>query len=282
LPLLTGMKAFQYPSPLHVKIIPDLVRDTGASILLATDTFVNQYARQAEPDDLRGLKFIVCGAEKVRDETHDLIVDRFGPIPVLEGYGATEASPVIAVNKPTDNRRGTVGGLVPGVETRVEPVEGIRRGGRLYVRGPNVMAGYLNENGVLEPPAGGWHDTGDVVEITDDDWITILGRVKRFAKIGGEMVSLTAAETLAASLWPNARHAVIAQPDGRKGERLVLVTDQRDADVAALVAHAQAVGAAELAAPRKIVRVAEIPVLGTGKTDYVAIHRMVETEARAA
>ena len=282
LPMLTGMKAFQYPSPLHVKIIPALIRDTQASVLLATDTFVNQYARQAEPGDLKGLKFIVCGAEKVRDETHDLIIDRFGPIPVLEGYGATEASPVIAVNTPKDNRRGTVGGLVPGMETRIEPVDGIRRGGRLYVRGPNVMAGYLDEAGRLEPPPDGWHDTGDVVEMTDDDWITILGRVKRFAKIGGEMVSLTAAETLAASLWPDARHAVIAQPDGRKGERLVLVTDQRDAEVSQLVAHAQSLGHAELAAPRKIVRVAEIPVLGSGKTDYVAIQRMVETEARAA
>ena len=282
LPILTGMKAFQYPSPLHVKIIPALIRDTEASVLLATDTFVNQYARQSEPDDLKGLKFIVCGAEKVRDETHDLIRDRFGPIPVLEGYGATEASPVIAVNTPPDNRRGTVGGLVPGMETRIEPVEGIRRGGRLYVRGPNVMAGYLNEAGVLEPPPDGWHDTGDVVEMTPDQWITILGRVKRFAKIGGEMVSLTAAETLAASLWPDARHAVIAQPDGRKGERLVLVTDQRDAEVGQLIAHAQSLGHAELAAPRKIVRVAEIPVLGSGKTDYVAIQRMVETEARAA
>jgi acyl-[acyl-carrier-protein]-phospholipid O-acyltransferase/long-chain-fatty-acid--[acyl-carrier-protein] ligase len=282
LPLLTGMKAFEYPSPLHVKIIPTLIRETGASILLSTDTFVNQYARSADPDDLKDLKFVVCGAEKVRDETHDLIIDRFGPIPLLEGYGATEASPVIAVNKPGDNRRGTVGGLVPGMETRLEPVDGIHRGGRLFVRGPNVMAGYLTEAGVLEPPPGGWHDTGDVVEITDDDWITILGRVKRFAKVGGEMVSLTAAETLAASLWPDARHAVIAEPDTRKGERLVLVTDQHDAEVGQLVAHAQAVGASEIAAPRKIVRVPEIPVLGTGKTDYVAIQRMVETEARAA
>jgi acyl-[acyl-carrier-protein]-phospholipid O-acyltransferase/long-chain-fatty-acid--[acyl-carrier-protein] ligase len=282
LPIFAGMKAFQYPSPLHVKIVPTLVRESGASVLLGTDTFVNQYARSAEPRDLSGLKFIVCGAEKVRDETHDLIRDRFGPIPVLEGYGATETSPVIAVNTPGDNRRGTVGGLLPGMETRIEPVEGIHRGGRFFVRGPNVMSGYLNDAGVLEPPEGGWHDTGDVVEITADGWITILGRVKRFAKIGGEMVSLTAAETLAAALWPDARHAVIAEPDNRKGERLVLVTDQHDAEVGKLVAHAQTVGVPELAAPRRIVKVAEIPVLGTGKTDYVAIQRMVESEARAA
>src|SRR4051812_17736414 len=168
LPILTGMKAFQYPSPLHTKQIPPLIKDAKASILLATDTFVNQYARSAERDELSGLKFIVCGAEKVREETHNLIAERFGDVPVLEGYGATEAAPVIAVNKPTDNRRGTVGGLLPGMETRLEPVEGIPGGGKLYVRGPNVMSGYLAAGGGLEPPVDGWHDTGDVVSLTDD------------------------------------------------------------------------------------------------------------------
>jgi acyl-[acyl-carrier-protein]-phospholipid O-acyltransferase/long-chain-fatty-acid--[acyl-carrier-protein] ligase len=282
LPILTGMKAFQYPSPLHVKQIPPLIKDSKASILLATDTFVNQYARSAEPGELSDLKFVVCGAEKVRDETHDLVAERFGAVPLLEGYGATEAAPVIAVNQPGANRRGTVGPLLPGLETRIEPVEGIARGGRLYVRGPNVMAGYLDESGHLEPPDGGWHDTGDVVELDADGWVRILGRVKRFAKIGGEMVSLTAAESLASGVWPDARHAVISMPDARKGERLVLVTDRLDASVDRLVAHAQTVGAPELAVPRKIVRVPEIPVLGTGKTDYVAIQRMAETDSRAA
>lgn len=280
LPLLTGMKAFQYPSPLHVKLIPPLIKDCGASILLATDTFVNQYARASGARELSGLRFIVCGAEKVREETHNLIAERFGPVPVLEGYGATEAAPVIAVNKPTDNRRGTVGALLPGIQTRIESVEGITRGGRLFVRGPNIMSGYLSATGELEPPVGGWHDTGDVVEITDDGWITILGRVKRFAKIGGEMVSLAAAEDLAATLWPDSRHAVIALPDAKKGERLVLVTDRRDADVGQLITHAQVIGAPELAAPRRIVKTAEIPVLGSGKTDYVAIQRIAEAEAR--
>ncbi len=282
LPLLTGMKAFEYPSPLHTKQIPTLVKESGASILLATDTFVNQYARAAEPGDLSALQFVVCGAEKVRDETHTLIRERFGPIPLLEGYGATEASPVIAVNKPEDNRRGTVGGLLPGIETRIEPVEGIAEGGRLYVRGPNVMTGYLNDKGEVEAPYDGWHDTGDIVTMTDDGWITIKGRVKRFAKIGGEMVSLTAAEDLASAVWPDGRHAVISMPDPRKGEKLILVTDCRHANIAPLVAHAQTVGASELAVPRKILKVTEVPVLGSGKTDYVAIQRMAETEARAA
>jgi acyl-[acyl-carrier-protein]-phospholipid O-acyltransferase/long-chain-fatty-acid--[acyl-carrier-protein] ligase len=283
LPILTGMKAFQYPSPLHTKQIPPLVKDCGASILLATDTFVNQYARSAEPGELSGLEFIVCGAEKVRDETHNLIADRFGGVPVLEGYGATEAAPVVAVNRPTDNRRGTVGGLLPGMEFRIEPVEGIPVGGNLFLRGPNIMAGYLREDGGVDPPKDGWHDTGDVVTIDPDgNWITIKGRVKRFAKIGGEMVSLTAAEDLASAVWPDGRHAVISMPDPKKGERLLLVTDRADATVTPLLAHAQSIGAPELAVPRKILKVPEVPVLGTGKTDYVAIQRMADAQPKAA
>ncbi|MEJ2814513.1 MULTISPECIES: AMP-binding protein [unclassified Caulobacter] len=282
LPLLTGMKAFQYPSPLHTKQIPPLLKDAGASVLLATDTFVNQYARASESDELSGLKFVVCGAEKVREETHNLIAEKFGNVPVLEGYGATEASPVIAVNKPDDNRRGTVGGLLPGQDWKIEPVEGITEGGRLLVRGPNIMTGYLREDGGVDAPEGGWHDTGDVVTVTDDLWITIKGRVKRFAKIGGEMVSLTAAEDLASAVWPDGRHAVISMPDKKKGERLVLVTDRQDADVSPLVAHAQSIGAPELAVPRKILKVTQVPVLGSGKTDYVAIQRMADQDAKAA
>ncbi|MGZ3276271.1 MAG: AMP-binding protein [Caulobacteraceae bacterium] len=282
LPILTGMKAFQYPSPLHIKQIPPLIRDCKASILLATDTFVNQYARSADRDELSGLKFIVCGAEKVREETHNLIAERFGPVPVLEGYGATEAAPVIAVNTPADNRRGTVGGLLPGIEARLEPVEGIPGAGKLYVRGPNVMAGYLGADGHLEPLVDGWHDTGDVVSMTDDDWIKIKGRVKRFAKVGGEMVSLTAAEDLACAVWPDGRHAVVAMPDPKKGERLILVTDRQDAEAGPIVAHAQSIGAPEIAVPRKIIRVPEIPVLGTGKTDYVALQRIVDAELMRA
>ena len=282
LPILTGLKAFQYPSPLHIKQIPPLVKDTKANVLFATDTFINQYARSAEPDELSGLTFVVCGAEKVRDETHNLIAEKFGPIPLLEGYGATEASPVIAVNKPEDNRRGTVGALLPGVETRLVPVEGIPGGGQLFVRGPNMMAGYLNAAGGLDPLDDGWHDTGDVVSISDDGWVKIKGRVKRFAKVGGEMVSLTAAEDLACAVWPDDRHAVVAMPDPKKGERLILVTDRAGAEPGPLVAHAQSIGAPEIAVPRKIIRVPEIPVLGTGKTDYVALQRIVDNELAPA
>jgi acyl-[acyl-carrier-protein]-phospholipid O-acyltransferase / long-chain-fatty-acid--[acyl-carrier-protein] ligase len=159
-------------------------------------------------------------------------------------------------------------------------VDGIPGGGRLLVRGPNVMAGYLIQGGGLEAPVEGWHDTGDVVSLSEDNWVKILGRVKRFAKVGGEMVSLTAAEDIASAVWPECRHAVVAVADPKKGERLILVTDKRDAESAPLLAHAQKVGAPELVVPKRIIRVQEIPVLGTGKTDYVALGRIVDAELR--
>ncbi len=283
LPLLNGLKAFQYPSPLHAKQIVSLLADVKASILFATDTFLNQWARVASPDDFRTLQFVVGGAEKVRDETHHLFNTKFGGVKLLEGYGATEAAPVVAVNHPDRNRPGTVGQLLPGMEARVEPVEGITDGGRLYLRGPNVMAGYMSADDPdrVEPLPDGWHDTGDIVDIDPEGYIAILGRVKRFAKIGGEMVSLSAVEGLVAAVYPEARHAVVAVADSKKGEKLVLVTDRGDADVTRLAEWAREHGAPELAIPKKIVRVGELPVLGTGKTDYVAIQTLVEMDKAA-
>ena len=283
LPILHGMKAFQYPSPLHAKQIVELLPEVKASILFATDTFLNQYARVAAPDDFATLQFVVAGAEKVRPETHHLFNTRFHGLKLLEGYGATEAAPVVAVNHPDRNRPGTVGQMMPGLEWRIDPVDGIPDGGRLFLRGPNVMRGYLaaDDPQSIEPLAGGWHDTGDIVDIDKDGYVSILGRVKRFAKIGGEMVSLTAVEGLASAVWPDSRHAVVSIPAARKGEKRVLVTDRRDADVARLAEWARSHGAPELAVPKKILRVTEVPVLGTGKTDYVRIQQMAELEKAA-
>lgn len=283
LPLLQGLKAFQYPSPLHAKQITELLPQVKASILFATDTFLNQYARVAGPDDFRTLKFVVAGAERVRDETHHLFNTRFHGLKLLEGYGATEAAPVVAVNHPDRNRPGSVGQMLPGMEWKLEEVPGIADGGRLYLRGPNVMEGYLSAEDprAIDPLPEGWHDTGDIVAIDDEGYVQILGRVKRFAKIGGEMVSLTAVEGLASAVWPEARHAVVAIADSRKGEKLVLVTDRKDADVSRLAEWARSHGAPELAVPKKIMRVAEVPVLGTGKTDYVAIQQMAELDKAA-
>jgi len=283
LPLLQGMKAFEYPSPLHAKQITDLLPQVKASILFATDTFLNQYARVAEPDDFATLQFVVAGAEKVRDETRQMFNTKFGGVELLEGYGATEAAPVVAVNHPDRNRPGTVGQIMPGMEYRLDTVPGIEGGGQLFLRGPNVMAGYISPNDPkgIEPLAGGWHDTGDIVDIDEEGYITILGRVKRFAKLGGEMVSLLAVEDMAGAVWPDNRHAAVSVPDSKRGERLILVTDHEGAASAELSEWARDNGAPELAVPKKIIKIAVIPVLGTGKTDYVAIQKLVEDALKA-
>lgn len=278
LPLLQGLKGFQYPSPLHAKQITDLLPQVGATLLFATDTFLNQYARVAEPGDFATVKFAVGGAEKVRDETRALFESKFGNVELLEGYGASEAAPVVAVNQPGNNRPGTVGQLLPGIDYRLEPVEGVDAGGRLIISGPNVMSGYATNGEPLEwePVEDGWLDTGDIVDVDEDRFVTIRGRAKRFAKIGGEMVSLTAVEGIAGGVWPDNRHAVVAIPDTRKGEKLVLVTDRQDAETADLSAWARANGAPELVVPKKIIKVDEIPVLGSGKTDYVSLQKLAE------
>ena len=270
LPIFSGMKTVLYPSPLHYKQVPALIRDTKATVLFATDTFLQGYARAAGEDDLKSVRVVVCGAERVKEQTRALW-RKWGTI-ILEGYGATECSPVIACNLPHNNTPGTVGALLPGIEARLEPVEGIAEGGRLMVRGPNVMKGYMlaEAPGVIEPPEGGWHDTGDIVTIDQRGMVAIKGRAKRFAKIGGEMVSLAAVETMVASLWPNANHVVVSIPDPRKGEQLVLVTDKPDADKSALLERAKSDGFAELWVPRAILVVGQIPVLGSGKVDLPA------------
>lgn len=275
LPLLTGHKTFLFPSPLAVKEIPKLIHDTGANVFFATDTFAQQYARNAADGDLSCIKLMVCGAERVKEETRDIYLSRFG-VELLEGYGATEASPVISVNAPEHNRHGTVGRFLPGIEWRLEPVPGIEGGQKLFVRGPNVMRGYLDPTkpfGIDLLPEG-WHDTGDVVDVDADGYIRILGRVKRFAKVGGEMVSLNAVEGYAAAVWPNNMHAAIALPDTRKGERIILFTDNPHAIAEDLVSWARANGAPEIAVPKRIVNIEAIPVLGSGKTDYVALQKL--------
>lgn len=268
--LLNGMKVVLYPSPLHFKQVPKLIHETRATFLFATDTFLVGYARAADAGDLSSLQNVVTGAEKVKDSTRALWSK--WPATILEGYGCTECSPVLACNIPTDNRHGTVGRLLPLIKHRLEPVEGIHDGGKLVVHGPNVMLGYMHVSapGQIQPPEGGWHDTGDIVDIAADGFVTIKGRAKRFAKIGGEMVSLAAVESLASTLWPGATHVAVALPDARKGEQIILITDKPDADRSEFIASAKEQGAAELQIPRAILVVGAIPVLGSGKIDYPA------------
>jgi acyl-[acyl-carrier-protein]-phospholipid O-acyltransferase/long-chain-fatty-acid--[acyl-carrier-protein] ligase len=273
LPLLNGTRIFFYPTPLHYHIIPELCYGLGASILFGTNTFLSGYARHAHPYDFYRMRYVIAGAEKLQSETRRIWHEHFG-IRILEGYGVTETSPVISVNTPHSNKFGTVGRPVPGMEYRLEPVEGIHRGGRLVVRGPNVMSGYLyhgSEGDIVPPSAGaesGWHDTGDIVDVDGDGYISIIGRAKRFAKIGGEMVSLAAVEELAGAVWPDAKHAALSVPDARKGEHIVLLTDAPQADRHALLAMARQIGVEEREVPRRVEIVDEMPLLGSGKIDY--------------
>lgn len=275
LPLLGGMKAVLYPSPLHYRQVPKLAKAVSASILFGTDTFLQGWAKAAEPGDLDSVDVVVAGAERVRDQTRKLW--EASSTIILEGYGATECSPVIAVNQTFDNRPGSVGRFLPGMEHRLEPVEGLHEGGKLLVRGPNVMAGYIlaDRPGILAPPEGGWHDTGDIVTVDDDGFVRIQGRAKRFAKIGGEMVSLAAIESLASALWPGSTHVAVSLPDARKGEQIVLATDRAEADRGALLAYAQQQGYPELWAPKAVLVLSSIPVTGSGKIDFAGTAEMV-------
>ncbi|MCB9996885.1 MAG: acyl-[ACP]--phospholipid O-acyltransferase [Rhodospirillales bacterium] len=282
LPVLSGVKTFLYPSPLHYRIVPELVYSSNATIMFGTDTFLSGYARMADPYDFYRMRYIFAGAEKVKNETRQIYMDRFG-VRVLEGYGATETAPALALNSPMHMQAGSVGRLLPGVAYRLESVPGVDQGGRLFVKGPNVMLGYYKADnpGVLEPPEDGWYDTGDIVDINDSGFVTILGRAKRFAKIAGEMVSLTSVEAMVQAVYPDESHAVIAIPDARKGEQLILVTTAQGAAKDALSAYASENGITELAVPKTIIMTDKMPVLGSGKTDYTAVQDFV-TRRQAA
>lgn len=273
LPLLSGVPSFLYPSPLHFKVIPEMIYHSNATILFATDTFLQAYAK-ADSYDFYSLRYVFAGAERVKDETRRLWAERFG-LRIFEGYGATECAPVLAVNTPMHFKPGTVGRLLPGIDARLEEVPGLDdpEAGRLFVRGPNIMRGYLKADrpAVLQPLDDGWYDTGDICKLDGKGFVTIAGRAKRFAKIGGEMVSLTAVEALAAELWPDDQHVAAALPDPKKGEQIVLLTTRERPAPSELQAHGKTRGWAEIQLPKLLHEISEIPLLGSGKTDYGAV-----------
>jgi acyl-[acyl-carrier-protein]-phospholipid O-acyltransferase / long-chain-fatty-acid--[acyl-carrier-protein] ligase len=278
LPVFSGTRTFLYPSPLRYHDIPEHVYDTGATLLLGSDTFLASYARNASPHDFYFLRFAIGGAEKIKPETRRLWAEKFG-VRLFEGYGTTEASPVISCNSPLHYKAGAVGRPVAGMEIKIKPIEGIKDGGELVVRGLNLMLGYVKADkpGAIQPPEDGWYNTGDVVSVDEDGFITIQGRTKRFAKIGGEMVSLGAIEAVVSAEWPEARHVAVGIPEGRKGETIVLLTESDQADLSLLHRLFEASGLTKLSWPRKLIKVAQVPLLGSGKTDYSAAREMAIT-----
>ncbi|HEY2226805.1 MAG TPA: acyl-[ACP]--phospholipid O-acyltransferase [Xanthobacteraceae bacterium] len=276
LPLVSGVRLYLYPSPLHYRTVPELIYGVNATIMFGTDTFLAGYARSGHAYDFRSLRYILAGAEPVRESTRRVYLEKFG-LRILEGYGVTETAPALALNTPMFNKFGAVGRILPGMEARLDKVDGVEEGGRLVVRGPNVMLGYLKADkpGVLEPPPEGWHDTGDIVTIDEQGFVTIKGRAKRFAKVGGEMISLAAVEALVGELWPQHPSAVVAVPDLRKGERLILATQKKDATRAEFMAYAKQHHAADLMIPSEVMIFDKLPLLGSGKVDLIALAKLV-------
>ncbi len=271
--LLNGMKVFLYPSPLHYRIIPEVAYDINATMLFATNTFLKGYAKFAHNYDFYSIRYVLAGAEAVQQETRDIYAEKFG-LRILEGYGATETSPVISINTAIEYKSGSVGTLLPGMDYRIKPVSGIEQGGQLFVAGPNVMKGYFtNEQpGVLDPPRSefgdGWYDTGDIVDIDEDGFLFIKGRIKRFAKIGGEMVSLSMVEQLISQCWRDEQHAVLSIADHVKGEQLVLLTTRDNTQRKALRVFFKEHAYSELYIPKKIISIDKLPLSGSGKMDY--------------
>jgi acyl-[acyl-carrier-protein]-phospholipid O-acyltransferase/long-chain-fatty-acid--[acyl-carrier-protein] ligase len=275
LPLFNGIKVVIFPSPLQYKIIPEVIYDRGCTVLFATSTFLANYAKYAHPYDFYKLRYVVAGAERLNEEVKTTYHDKFG-IRILEGYGTTECAPVVSANTPINYRNGSVGQLVPGIEYKLEPVDGIEQGGLLHVKGDNIMKGYYlyDAPAVLVPPEDGWYNTGDIVEVDNQGFIHIKGRAKRFAKIAGEMVSLEVVEKIAQTAAPEHKHAATTKEDPQRGENIILYTTDPALKREDLQIVSKSLGTPEIAIARKIIMVEEIPLLGTGKTDYLTLKQM--------
>ncbi len=275
-----GIYVFLYPSPLHYRIIPSLLYELDCTIFFGTNTFLNGYARKAHAYDFRSVRMLIAGAEKLQEATSNIWARQLG-VRLLEGYGATECSPAITVNTLLNPRFGSAGRFLPGIEFRFEPVEGVAEGGRLWVRGPNIMRGYLNpEPNAKFQEQGGWYDTGDIARVDEDGFLFILGRLKRFAKVSGEMVSLTAAEEALAGAFPQYgvrfQIAVLARHDPQRGEALVAVSNEQKLNLEEVRAAIRSAGLSNLYVPREVKYLRDIPKLGTGKVNHRELQRLID------
>ena len=276
LPLISGVKVYLYPSPLHYKTIPEIIHKSNATIFFGTDTFLSSYAKVSKFEQYKSIRYILAGAEKLRSNTKHVWKENFN-IDILEGYGVTETSPVISLNTPAFNKCESTGIILPHIEFFLKKVDGVNQGGQLYVKGPNVMMGYLHsdEPEVITPLEDGWHDTGDIVEIDENKFLSIRGRVKRFAKIGGEMISLAIIDGFASDIWPEATSVAAAKFDPKKGQKIVLITNCLEAKLEDLRSLIKSAGLTEIYVPAQLIIIEQIPLLGSGKVDYSKIQELI-------
>lgn len=279
--IFSGARLFLFPSPLLYRTITELLYELKVTVMAATDTFYKVYANISHPHDFKNVRLCYAGAEAVKQETRDLVAERLG-VRLMEAYGTTECSPVLCGNNTLFNKFGTLGKLPPAIDYRLEPVEGIKEGGEFVVRGPNIMKGYLyaDNPGVLVPVKDGWYHTGDVVVVDDLGFVKIVDRVKRFAKIAGEMISLTAVENIAVEIWgtDEFRCGAIAIPSDKKGEQIVMVTNNKDATRAKFAEKVRSKGLSELYIPVEFMYKDELPLFATGKADNITLKKWVLKE----
>ena len=261
LPVLHGCKVFLYPTPLHFQTIPKIIEDTKSTVFFSTDTFLKKYIPYIEKYTFKNLNYLIAGAEKVDQSTHSMY-KKFG-VKILEGYGVTEASPAISVNTKDNYKIGSVGKFMSNIDYKIENIEGYDEGGLLYIRGKNVITHYLNQSKKFD-----WYNTGDVVRVDEDGYLYILGRLKRFAKIAGEMISLSQVEEFPKKFWPNNTSVVCSIKDNEKGEALILITDKKNPDLQKLNRFMKDEGLSNLYLPKKIKFLEEFPILGSGKIDF--------------
>jgi len=284
--LCLGARVVHHPNPTEAEMLARIIEAYRVTIVLGTPTFLGGIARAAAPEQLAPLRLAVTGADKCPPRVYESLRDRCPGAVVLEGYGVTECSPFISINDETDPRAGTIGKVLPSLQYAVVDERITRRlergrRGMLIVRGPSVFDGYLEYDGdspFVEFEGRQWYRTGDLVTEDDDGVLTFAGRLKRFVKLGGEMISLPAIEAVLMPLYATGEEdrpvlAATARTDQDPPELVLFTTF--DGDRAGINEQIRAAGLSPLCTIRRVIRVEEIPVLGTGKTDYRALEGML-------
>ena len=216
------------------------------------------------------MNYLIAGAEKVDVSTHEKYKEH--GVQILEGYGVTEASPAISVNTYDNYKIGSVGKFIPGIEYKLEKLDGYDNGGLLYIKGKNIISNYLGRTETFD-----WYNTGDIVNVDEDGYLFIIGRLKRFAKIAGEMISLSQVEEFPKKIWPENNSAICSVRNPKKGESLVLLTDNKSANLKLVIDSMRSAGLSNLYIPKELKIIDEFPILGSGKLDLKKLQEIAES-----